>query len=171
MAKNSPRTVPYRRAREQKTNYKKRLALLLSGRPRVVVRVTNQRIIAQLVQFAVQGDKIIAAADSFSLRKLGWTNSTLNLPAAYLTGLLLGKKGLAQVCTEAVADTGFRHPTKKGRMYAFLKGVIDVGITIPHDPAIFPPEDRLQGKHLKSSIMAEFEAVHHKIMNNKIESA
>lgn len=164
MAKLSPRTVPYRRAREQKTNYKKRLHLLLSGKPRLVVRLTNQRAIGQLVSFETKGDRVLAAADSFSLRKLGWTHSTLNLPAAYLTGLLLGKKGLAQGCTEAVADTGSRHPAKKGRMYAFLKGVIDAGITIPHDPAIFPPEDRLQGKHLKSSITAEFSAAHHKII-------
>jgi len=164
MAKLSPRTVPYRRAREQKTNYKKRLHLLLSGKPRLVVRLTNSRVIAQLVSFTVSGDKIIAAADSFSLRKLGWTHSTLNLAAVYLTGLLLGKKGLAKECTEAIVDTGFRYPAKKGRVYALVKGVIDAGIGIPHDPDIFPSQDRLQGKHLKSTAAAEFRAVHTKIM-------
>jgi len=165
MTKLSPRTVPYRRAREQKTNYKKRLALLLSGKPRLVVRLSNQRAIAQLVSFDVRGDKVIAAADSFSLRKLGWTHSTLNLASIYLTGLLLGKKGLAQGCTEAVVDTGFRHPAKKGRVYALVKGIIDAGIRIPHDPDIFPPADRLQGKHLKSTVAAEFSAVHTKIIS------
>ena len=163
MAKLSPRTVPYRRAREQKTNYKKRLHLLLSGQPRLVVRLTNQRVIAQLVSFDVHGDKVIAAADSFSLRKLGWTHSTLNVAAVYLTGLLLGKKGLAKECTDAVVDTGFRHPAKKGRTYALVKGVIDAGIRIPHDPNIFPAPDRLQGKHLKSTAAAEFNIVHRKI--------
>ena len=163
MAKLSPRTVPYRRAREQKTNYKKRLALLLSGKTRLVVRLTNQRVIAQLVNFNVRGDKIIAAADSFSLRRLGWTHSTLNLAALYLTGLLLGKKGLAQGCMDAVVDTGSRHPAKKGRVYALVKGVLDAGIRLPHDPDIFPPLDRLQGKHLKSMVAAEFSAVHKKI--------
>lgn len=163
MARLSPRTIPYRRAREQKTNYKKRLHLLLSGKPRLVIRLTNQRVIAQLVSFDVHGDRVIAAADSFSLRKLGWTHSTLNVAAVYLTGLLLGKKGLAQGCTDAVVDTGFRQPAKKGRTYALVKGVIDAGILIPHDPDIFPAPDRLQGKHLKSTAMAEFSAVYRRI--------
>ncbi len=167
MAKNSPRTVPYRRVREQKTNYKKRLALLLSGKPRLVVRTTNSRVIGQLITFQVQGDKVIAAADSFSLRKLGWSGSTMNLPAAYLTGLLLGTKGLAQKCFGAIVDTGFRSPAKKGRIYAFIKGVVDAGISIPHDPGIFPEKDRLEGKHLKSTASAEFKPVQQKIMQNK----
>ena len=167
MAKNSPRTVPYRRVREQKTNYKKRLALLLSGKPRLVVRTTNSRVIGQLISFHVQGDKIIAAADSFSLRKLGWSGSTMNTPAAYLTGLLLGKKGLAHGCKEAIVDTGFRSPAKKGKIYAFVKGVLDAGIIIPHDPGIFPEQDRLQGKHLKSAISAQFTSVEQKIMHLK----
>lgn len=163
MAKGLPRTVSYRRVREQKTNYKKRLALLLSGKPRLVVRLTNQRAIAQLVSFEVQGDRVLAAVDSFSLRKLGWSHSNFNLASAYLTGLLLGKKALAQGCTEAVVDTGFRHPAKKGRIYAVVKGVIDAGIKVPHGEDIFPPLERLQGKHLKSTVAAEFSAVHHKI--------
>ena len=167
MAKNSPRTVPYRRVRTQKTNYKKRLALLLSGKPRLVVRTPNSRVIGQLVSFHVQGDKIIAAADSFSLRKLGWSGSTMNTPAAYLTGLLLGKKGLSHGCKDAIVDTGFRSPAKKGKIYAFVKGVLDAGITIPHDPDIFPEQDRLQGKHLKSTISAQFTSVEQKIIHLK----
>lgn len=163
MVKRLPRTVPYRRVREQKTNYKKRLALLLSGKPRLVIRLTNRRVIGQLVSFKVQGDIILAAADSFSLRKLGWSHSTTSLASAYLTGLLLGKKALAQRCTEAVVDTGFRHPTKKGRIYAVVKGVIDAGMKVPHDENIFPPLERLQGKHLKSAVAAEFSAVQHAI--------
>lgn len=163
MAKLSPRTVPYRRAREQKTSYKKRLLLLRSGKLRLVVRLTNRRLIGQLVQFTVSGDTIIAGVDSFSLRKLGWTHSTSNLPAAYLAGLLLGKKGLAKKCTEAVVDTGFRQPAKKGRIYAFVKGASDAGIAIPHDEAVFPDQDRLQGKHLKSTLSAEFNIIKNKI--------
>lgn len=137
---------------------------MLSGKPRLVIRVTNLRVIGQLIKFSVHGDTIIAATDSFSLRKLGWTHSTMNVPAAYLTGLLLGKKGRAQGCTEAIVDTGFRQPAKKGKIYALVKGVIDAGIAIPHDPAIFPTSDRWQGKHLKSMVAAEFNSVQGKII-------
>ena len=167
MAKNSPRTVPYRRARKQKTNYKKRLSLLLSQKPRLVIRLTNQRVIAQLVTFSPLGDKVLAATDSYALRKLGWTNSTINIPAAYLTGLLLGRKGLGRGCTEAIVDTGFRKPAKQGKMYALVKGVIDSGIIIPHDSDIFPAPDRLQGKHLKSVISVQFTATQQKIMHQE----
>ncbi len=163
MAKLSPRTVPYRRAREQKTNYKKRLHLLLSGKPRLVVRLTNRRAIGQIVSFETQGDRVVAATDSFSLRKFGWKSSTASIPSAYLTGLLLGKKAAAKGYKEAVVDTGFRRPAKKGRMYALVKGALDAGMDIPHDQDIFPPEERLQGKHLKSVPRDEFSAVQHAI--------
>ncbi len=166
MAKKSPRTVLYRRAREQKTDYKKRLRLLLSGRARLVIRVTNRRIIGQLLQFGIRGDTVIAATDSFSLRRLGWTNSLMNVPAAYFTGLLLGKKGLAQGCTKAIVDTGFRPLTKKGRICALVKGVVDAGMEIPYDPKIFPGQDRLEGKHLKSIKAGEFSQFHQKIMGS-----
>ena len=49
MANRKPKTVLYRRKREKKTNYAKRLTLLLSRKARLVVRFTNQRVIAQLV--------------------------------------------------------------------------------------------------------------------------
>jgi large subunit ribosomal protein L18 len=41
--------VPWRRRREGKTNYYKRLKLIRSGKPRLVVRRTNKYIIAQIV--------------------------------------------------------------------------------------------------------------------------
>ncbi|HLC81226.1 MAG TPA: 50S ribosomal protein L18, partial [Candidatus Nanoarchaeia archaeon] len=48
MAGQKPRTVLYRRRRELKTDYHKRLKLLSSSKPRLVVRFTNRKIISQV---------------------------------------------------------------------------------------------------------------------------
>lgn len=150
MASKKPKTILYRRKREGKTNYPKRLKLLLSAKPRLVVRLTNQKIIAQVVSFDGKGDHILAAVDSSSLKKHGWNYSCKNIPAAYLTGLLLGKVALEKGCREAVLDTGFRSSFGKGRLTAFLKGTLDAGMTIPHGKKeIFPDEERIGGKHVQ----------------------
>ena len=80
MATRKPRTILYRRKREGKTNYAKRLKLLISGKPRLVVRITNTKIIGQVVEFTGAGDKILAGADSYSLKKLGWKTGLKNVP-------------------------------------------------------------------------------------------
>ena len=144
-----PRTVLYRRKREQKTNYKRRLKLLMSRKTRLVVRFTNQRVIAQLVTFDTKGDQVVLGVDSFALRKLGWSFSCKNFPAAYLTGFLLGKAALAKGQKEAILDTGSRSPLHKGKIYAFLKGSIDAGLQIPSTEEILPEEDRISGKHIQ----------------------
>ena len=150
MASKKPKPVLYRRKRERKTRYSKRLKLLLSGKLRLVVRITNQKVIAQLVEFTPQGDKVIVGVDSFALKKLGWNYSGNNFPAAYLTGLLLGKKALEKEIKEAILDTGFKAPLKKGKFYAFLKGVLDSGFEVPHGTEeVFPDEERISGKHIE----------------------
>ena len=94
MATRKPKPVLYRRRREGKTNYLKRRKSLLGRELRLVVRTTNQKIIAQIVSFENKGDRILAAVDSSVLKKLGWNYSGKNIPAAYLTGLLLGRKAI-----------------------------------------------------------------------------
>ena len=91
MTSRKPETVSYRRKREQKTDYTKRMQLLVSRKPRVVVRITNKHIIAQLVEFTTSGDKVLVGVNSSDLKEQGWLYSCKNIPAAYLTGLLLGK--------------------------------------------------------------------------------
>ena len=150
MTSLKPVTVLYRRKRQGQTQYKKRLALLLSRQPRLVVRVTNQKIIAQVVEFNSTADKVILGVDSFALRKLGWHYSCKNLPAAYLTGLLLGKKTKSKGYTQAVLDTGARTPLRQGKIYAFLKGIVDAGLQVPYgDKSIFPSPERISGKHIQ----------------------
>ncbi|SRR3989338_4271710 len=150
MATKKPKTISYRRKRDKQTNYHKRLLLLLSREKRLVVRITNQKVLAQLAQFMPTGDKILLTVDSFALKKLGWTYSCKNLPAAYLTGLLFGKKAVEKGYTKAILDTGLRSPLHKGRVYAFLKGVLDAGVDMPHgSEEIFPEEGRMKGEHIK----------------------
>ncbi len=149
-----PRTVLFRRKRELKTNYKKRLSLLMGQKPRVVVRFTNQAVIAQLVRFQATGDVVIASVDSRKeLNALGWNYSAKNVPASYLTGLLFAKKVLAQKITEGVFDTGFKQPMKGGKCFAFLKGVVDGGLRVPHSSEVVGVDaGRLQGKHIEQYV-------------------
>lgn len=149
MVSKKPKTVLYRRKREQKTNYNKRLKLLKSGRNRLVVRFSNKAIYAQMVQFTTKGDKVIISLNSLALKKLGWNYSCKNLPAAYLTGLLLGRKALEKKNKEAILDIGNKIPMQKGRIYAFLQGVIDAGMDVPHGEGIFPDKERLAGRHIQ----------------------
>lgn len=149
MTSKKPRTVLFRRRREQKTNYQSRLKLLKSNRPRLVVRFTNKRIIAAIIKFEMKGDKILLGKDSTALDKFGWGFSQKSYPAAYLLGLLIGKEALKKGITEAILDTGFDTPLPKGRTYALLKGVLDGGLQVPHSPEnIFPSEERISGKHI-----------------------
>jgi large subunit ribosomal protein L18 len=145
------RFIPYKRKRTGKTNYRKRLALLKGRKSRLVVRVTNKNVISQLVDFDKKGDRVLAQVNSRELLKHGWKFSRKNLPAAYLTGFLLGKKASAKV-KEAVLDSGLHTSVKGSRVYACLKGVLDAGINVPHDPEILPTPERLSGKHIKDGV-------------------
>ena len=85
-----------RRRREGKTNYRKRLSLLKSESPRLVVRKTNKYIILQIVESEKAQDKVIFTVSTKELLKHGWPEekkgSLKSLGAAYLAGLLIGKK-------------------------------------------------------------------------------
>jgi len=149
MPNKKPKTVVYRRKREGKTNYPKRLHLLLAKKPQLVIRFTNQKIIAQLIEFQPQGDQILVGVDSTALKKLGWEFSLKNMAAAYLTGYLIGKKAVQKKIKEAILNLGFKSPLKGNKIYACLQGAIDAGLNIPHSPEIFPSVERISGKHIQ----------------------
>tara|TARA_Y100000310_G_C20509614_1_gene728168 strand:- start:233 stop:736 length:504 start_codon:yes stop_codon:yes gene_type:complete len=149
MANKKPKTVLQRRKREGKTDYKKRLHLLLAKKPRLVIRTTTTKIIVQIIDFKPVGDVVLVDLSSTELKKKGWNHSYKNIPAAYLTGYLVGKKALEKNIKKAILDLGFKSPIKGNKIYACLKGVIDAGIEIPHSPEIFPSEERLTGKHIE----------------------
>ncbi len=123
--------------------------MLLASTPRLVVRLTNTQVIAQLISFSPQGDKVIAAVNGKHLRDAGWTYSGKNIPATYLTGLLIGKMALKTGSKKGIFDTGVVTPLKGGRLFAFLRGVLDAGFSVPHgEEKIFPSSERLSGKHI-----------------------
>jgi large subunit ribosomal protein L18 len=163
----SPRTrVPFRRRREGRTNYRTRLALLKSQETRLVVRRTNGNVIVQFVDWTQGGDAVKATAVAQELAKLGWEGSAKNTPAAYLTGLLAGKRAAAAGVESAVLDIGRHTPTKGSRVFAALKGVLDAGIDVPHGGEdIYPSEDRLNGTFLE--LATNFNAVKAKIADKK----
>ena len=143
--------VPWRRRREGKTNYYKRIKLIKSGKPRLVVRRTNKYIIVQVVEARIEGDRTIAAAHSRELVKLyGWKGGTSNTSAAYLTGLLAAYRALEKGVREAVLDIGLHEPVKGSRVFAALKGALDAGLKVPHSEEILSSEDRIRGEHIAS---------------------
>ena len=148
--------IQFRRKREGKTDYKKRLRLLTSRKLRLVVRKTNKNVIVQLVEFTQESDKVIVSSHTNELKKLGWKGAKRNIPSSYLAGLLCGLKAKKANVKEAVLDTGF-HPTKKGSViYAALKGAVDAGLNIPCSKDIFPSEKFLLGEHIASNKVTKF---------------
>jgi large subunit ribosomal protein L18 len=147
--KRGPRyKVPFKRRLDKKTDYKKRLRLLYSKKMRLVIRKSLNQIRAQVVEFNMKGDKTIVSASSQELKKFGWEGSTDNIPSAYLTGLLIGKKSLSKKINSVVLDIGHQASIKGSRVYAVLKGASDAGLSIPHSPDILPSEERIKGKHI-----------------------
>jgi large subunit ribosomal protein L18 len=140
--------LQYRRKREGRTDYKKRLKMLVSGTPRLVIRRTNKNIIVQLVDYSDKGDKVIVTANSTELAKLGWKHATGNIPAAYLTGMLVAQKAKKKGVEKAIVDFGLQLQRAGTRLYATVKGVKDNGLDVPASDDIFPSEDRLSGKHI-----------------------
>jgi len=160
--------MPFQRRREGKTNYQKRLRLLLSNKPRLVVRRSLKYVRAQIIQFDKVGDKTLVAASSEELKKLGWKFACDNLPAAYLTGLLIGKKALGKGVKEAILDFGLYPSVKGSRIYATVKGAIDVGLEVPCGEEVFPREERIKGLHIKQKDLPEmFEKIKQKILGEK----
>ena len=69
---------------------------------RLVVRFTNTRVICQIIYATLAGDKVLAAADSRELARYGLPCGHKNYPAAYCTGLLVGRRCLQKL---GLADT------------------------------------------------------------------
>ena len=159
--RKTKKTIKFRRRREGKTDYKKRLALIKSKALRLVIRKTNTKIMAQLVEYQTPGDKVLVAIDSNSLKKYGWDKNTGNLSAAYLTGYLLGKKAQKKNIKRAILDMGLIRPVKGSKIFACLKGVVDSGLDISHNPKVFPTQEQIEG--LKKDIKETFKKVKTKV--------
>lgn len=140
-------SVILRRLREEKTNYKKRKLMLMSRADFITVQISNENTLVQIHKPQFTGDKVVASAHSRFLISKGWKGSRKNVPAAYLTGYMAGKKALASGTTSAILYSGTRKYTQ--RMAAALKGVIDAGLEIPASEETLPADERINGQHLK----------------------
>lgn len=154
----------FKRRREGKTNYKRRLKLLSSKKPRLVVRKSLKYIRAQIVEFDKKGDKTIVSAFSKELEKLGWKYSFKNLPASYLTGLLIGKRAIEKGLKEAILDIGLYPSTKESRIYACVKGALDAGLKIPVSEEVLPSEERIRGEHIGKDLPKIFDELKKRIL-------
>ena len=163
----------FRRRREGKTDYYARKRMVyqdlnkyLAPRYRLVARITNSKVIAQVAFATLAGDKILCQADSRELQKWGLKTGFTSYPAAYGTGLLLARRLLKQLNIadtykgtktidgkaydvsaeanadrrpfKAVLDIGIRRPTIGSRVFAVLKGATDGGLHVPHSINKFP---------------------------------
>ncbi|TBU09673.1 ribosomal protein L5 [Hamiltosporidium magnivora] len=162
--------VKFRRRREGKTHYRHRLNLIRqdlnkynNAKSRFVVRITNTKVICQIFKAYVEGDRLVASADSTELKKYGIEFGLTNYSASYATGLLCARRALkllkledsygkgdidgeyevvenkedgprAYVC---YLDIGLARSTKGARVFAAMKGASDGGISIPHRPSKF----------------------------------
>ena len=138
-----------RRRTEYKTNYRKRIVLLKGNSPRLVIRKTNKYIMLQIVKSKRAQDSVIFSVNTKELLDYGWPEkkqgSLKSLSAAYLGGLLLGKKA-KEIKERLILDTGLIPNTKGSRIYAAVKGAIDSGLKINCDEKVMPSKDRIESK-------------------------
>ena len=135
-----------KRIRSDKTNYRKRAAVIIGRHSFITVKVTDQNVAAQMLKPTPTGDLVIASVHSRELAKQGWKGSMNSLPACYLTGLLLGKKAQEKGTNKAILYSGKDHFTT--RVAACIKGIADSGVNIPMSEESFPDSDRISGQHI-----------------------
>jgi large subunit ribosomal protein L18 len=104
----------------------------------------------QFVEAHSNGDKTLSSTTSTQLTNFDWSVSCGNIPAAYLTGYLAGKKANKAGISNAILDLGLQSNTQGSRIYAALKGLIDAGIEVPANEKIFPSEEVIHGSHIKT---------------------
>jgi len=160
--------VKTRRHRDGRTDYRRRLHLLKSKKIRIVVRKSLKNIYVQFVEYNSKGDKIIISVSSSELIKnYNWNYSISTTPAAYLTGLIAGKKAKDAGINEGIFDIGRYRPTTGNKLFATLKGITDAGVICPHSEDMIPNEDRVLGKHLDDKIAPTVENIKSKIIGGK----
>ncbi len=136
-----------RRRRLSLTNYSKRIALLKSGMPRLIVRKSNRILTMQIVRYEPSGDIIIASANSNALKKFGW-EPRVNIPTAYLTGMLLARSSAKLNVGELVLDIGLYRPISSTVIFAAAKGAQDGGLKLRGSFEV--DEKRISGAHIAS---------------------
>uniref|UniRef100_A0A2P2HWJ1 Large ribosomal subunit protein uL18 n=1 Tax=Hirondellea gigas TaxID=1518452 RepID=A0A2P2HWJ1_9CRUS len=167
--------VKFRRRREGKTDYHARKKLVVQAKNkyntpkyRLIVRMSNRNVTAQIAYARIEGDKVVASAYSHELTKYGITIGLTNYAACYCTGLLLARRllttynlaekyhGQVEVDGEmysvedlengpgafrAHLDVGLARTTTGSKVFAVMKGAVDGGVEVPHSAKRFPGYD------------------------------
>ncbi len=141
--------VSLKRRRMCRTDYRRRKNAVLSKTPRLVVRGSLKNILAQVVEALPSGDRTLTAANSSELVEHGWKVPCGNVPAAYLTGLIIGLKAQPLGIKQVTLDIGLRRPSPGSRVFAVLKGAMDSGLNVPCGE-VLPKESRIRGEHIAS---------------------
>ncbi len=161
--------MKWKRRLNNKTDYRQRLALLKSGKPRLVVRKSNKRIIVQVIKYEPKGDKTLVMATSDMLKKYG-LSSVKSIPAAYLTGLYAGVRAMKLGISEVVLDIGLNVSTKGNKLYAAAKGFNDAGVSVKLGKDVYD-ESRIMGEHIKSyknnDIVEKFNSIKESILKGE----
>ncbi len=138
--------VPLKRRRKNLTNYGKRIGLVKSKVPRMVVRKSSKHVLVQFIQYAEGGDRTITSTLSKELLKHGWPERC-NTPTAYLTGMLAAKKALKKGVSKSVFDIGLQTPSKGSVLFAAVQGAAQAGIQIAVGEGM-ADESRAKGVHI-----------------------
>jgi len=164
--------VKFKRRREGKTDYYARKRLIFQDKNkyntpkyRLIVRLSNRDVTAQIAYSRIEGDRVVCAAYSHELPKYGIKVGLTNYAAAYCTGLLVARRILQKLgldslysgCTEVTGeeynveplddgpgafrcflDVGLARTTTGARVFGAMKGAVDGGLNIPHSVKRFP---------------------------------
>jgi len=178
--------VKFRRRREGKTDYYARKRLVVQAKNkyntpkyRLIVRLSNKDVTAQVAYARIEGDVIICAAYGHELPKYGIKVGLTNYAACYATGLLLARRLLQKYkldkiyegqtdpngemyCVEDVdegpgafrchLDIGLSRTTTGAKIFAVMKGAADGGLDIPHSEKRFPGYDK-ESKEFNAEVM------------------
>ena len=139
----------FRRRRIGKTDYRKRRGLIVGKQPLLAVRVSNKYVYCQILRTTASGDVTLCSSSSRDLAKgFGWKGSTKNLPAAYLTGYLLGKRATAKQIANALVYTGIGRFVHGSRITSAIQGARDAGLNLAVSEEILPEDNRRNGEHV-----------------------
>jgi large subunit ribosomal protein L5e len=169
--------VKFRRRRQAKTDYYARRRLIMQDKNkyktpkyRLVVRITNRDIIAQVFSADMTHDVCIGVAYSHELTAYGVKVGLTNYAAAYCTGLLLARRintkfnldyeGVDEVDGEdfnvehededspapfkALLDVGLNRTSTGAKIFGVLKGACDGGLDVPHNHKRFPGSNKVR---------------------------
>lgn len=131
---------------------------------RLIVRITNKDVVAQIAYSTIAGDIILAAAYAHELTGYGLPVGHTNYAAVYAVGLLVARRHLAKLGLDkdfvgntedpskeytveasgagrrpfhAIFDAGLARTSTGARIFAGLKGAVDGGLDIPYSPKRF----------------------------------